>query len=212
VVTIDDALLLEVPVAHDDASMVLYVQDATASYRARATSALASAVLQQAYFSSLRTEQQLGYVVAMNNRTIRDRGAVTFIIQSPVASPAALEQATIRFMEEQLPRVREMDPTTFEQFKAGLISRLTERAKNLRERSGRYLADLEADVTTFDSQQQIAGIVAGLSRQDVTDYLAETLDRLGTARLLIYSLGRFSDAPAVGRHVDDSPASLPAGF
>ncbi len=135
----------------------------------------------------------------MSNRTIRDRGALTFVIQSPVASPAALEAATLTFMREQLPQMQDMDEQTFAQFQSGLVSRLTERAKNLRERSARYLADLEADVTTFDSQAQIAAIVAGLSREEVTEHLTETIERLGSARLLVYSLGRFEEAPSLGR-------------
>ncbi|MEM8769890.1 MAG: insulinase family protein, partial [Pseudomonadota bacterium] len=172
---VEEALLLEIPVEHNDASMVLYVQDADASFEARARSALTSQILRQSFFSSLRTEQQLGYVVTMTNRTLRDRGALVFIIQSPVASPADLEAATLEFMQAELPKVAELDEATFEQFKAGLVSRLTERAKNLRERSGRYLADLDAEVTTFDSQDRIAAIVNSLTLDDVTDYLTETM-------------------------------------
>ncbi|MGD8415833.1 MAG: insulinase family protein [Pseudomonadales bacterium] len=205
---VNEPLLLELDIDHDDASEVLYVQDAQASLRARATSALAAQILSQPFFSSLRTDQQLGYVVTLTNRTIRNRGALVFIIQSPVASPAALEQATLTFMKDQLPRVAHMDAATFAQNKAGLISRLTEAPKNLRERTARYLADLDADVTTFDSQQQIAGIVANLTLDDVTTYLTQTLDRLHSARLLVYNLGRFDQAPTLGRHLE--AAELPA--
>jgi secreted Zn-dependent insulinase-like peptidase len=201
VAAVDEPLLFEVEVDHNDASMVLYVQDAEASFAARARSALTAQILQQAYFSSLRTDQQLGYVVALTNRTIRDQGAIAFIIQSPVASPAALEASTLAFMEDQLTQVRDMDQAVFEQFRAGLVSRLTERAKNLRERTTRYLADLDADVTSFDSQQQIARIVTSLSKEDVLAYMSTTIDRLSGARLLVYNMGKFSDAPTLGRNL-----------
>jgi len=206
VVQIEESLLLELLIDHNDASMVLYVQDVEASYESRATSALTAQILRQAYFSSLRTDQQLGYVVAMTNRTIRNRGAIAFIIQSPVASPAALETATIAFMESQLPEVQNMDEATFEQFKTGLVSQLTEKAKNLRERSARYLADLDADVTTFDSQQQIADIVSTLSLEDVVEYMNLTIERLSDARLLIYNRGKFSDGPENGRRLSGPDA------
>ncbi len=199
---IDQPELLALDADHDDAAMVLYVQDAEASFQSRAKSALTAQILQQAYFSSLRTDQQLGYVVSMNNRTVRDRGGLVFVIQSPVASPAALEAATLEFMVAQPPLVAAMDAQTFEHHKAGLISRLTEQPKNLRERTARYLADLEADVTTFDSQAQIADIVATLTLDDVMAYLNETVERLTDARLLVYSLGRFDDAPTNGRRID----------
>jgi len=201
---VNEPLLLELDVPHDDAAMVLYVQDAEASYESRAKSALTAQILQQAYFSSLRTDQQLGYVVSMMNQTLRNRGGLLFAIQSPVASPAALERATLDFMTAQIPVVAAMDSETFEHHKAGLISRLTEQPKNLRERTTRYLADLDADVTTFDSQERIAGIVGQLSLDDVVAYLTQTVERLTDARLLVYSMGQFDDAPTNGRRLDSA--------
>jgi secreted Zn-dependent insulinase-like peptidase len=137
---------------------------------------------------------------------MRDRGALVFIIQSPVASAADLEAATLAFMRDQLPLVEAMDAAAFEQFKEALAGRLTEQAKNLRERNVRYLADLDADVTTFDSQQQIADIVRDLTLEDVTEHLALTLDRLETARLLVFSRGQFDSAPSLGRLLPDTGA------
>ena len=99
-----------------------------------------------------------------------------------------------------------MDEASFAQFKEALAGRLTEQAKNLRERNARYLADLEAGVTTFDSQQQIADIVRGLKLADVTEHLELTLDRLESARLLVFSRGQFNSAPANGRMLPDAGA------
>lgn len=207
---VDEPLLLELQVDHNDAAMVLYVQDPEANFESRARSALISQILSQQYFSKLRTEQQLGYVVTMTNRTMRDRGALVFIIQSPVASPADLEAATLAFMREQLPLVAGMDPTAFVQFKEALASRLTEQAKNLRERNARYLADLEAGVVTFDSQARIAEIVRALTLEDVTEHLADTIDRLESARLLVFSRGRFEEAPSLGQLLSNGHGA-PAG-
>ncbi|MEM8769599.1 MAG: hypothetical protein AAGE43_19345, partial [Pseudomonadota bacterium] len=72
-----------------------------------------------------------------------------------------------------------------------------------RERSDRYLADLDAEVTTFDSQDRIAAIVNSLTLEDMTDYLTETMTRLEEARLLIYNRGRFETVPTVGRQLDN---------
>ena len=203
---VSEPLLLELSVDHNDAAMVLYVQDPEADFESRARSALISQILSQQYFSKLRTEQQLGYVVTMTNRTIRNRGALVFIVQSPVASAADLENATLAFMREQLPQMEEMDPAAFEQFKNALAGRLTERAKNLRERNGRYLADLEAGVTSFDSQQQIADIVRNLTLDEVVEHLTMTVDRLEDARLLVFSRGQFDATPALGRLLPDTGA------
>lgn len=198
VTEVDDAWLLEVPVDHDDASLVLYVQDPEASYSYRAKSALAGQLLGQFYFSELRTEQQLGYIVTMTNRTFKDQGGMAFIVQSPVASAARIETATLEFMQKQLPLLAELSEETFAQHKASLIGNLTERDKNLGDRSRRYWADLSAGVTTFDSQARIADLVGDLSKAEMIDYVRGVIERLNSARVLIFSRGRFEEVPTRG--------------
>ena len=206
VTVVDDAYLLGIDIDHDDASMVLYRQDPEASYRARATSALAAAMLRQQYFTELRTEQQLGYVVSASNRTLRDRGGLAFIIQSPVASAAQLEDATRTFMAAQPTALEAMTEAQFEQHKAGLISRLTERDRNLRERTSRYLADLDVGDTGFDSQARIADLVADLSKADMLDYYQAVIADLDERRVLIYNQGKFNESPAEGIRLNSAVA------
>lgn len=206
VVDITDPWLLAVEVDHNDASIALHIQDSESSYEQRARSALAGQILSQEYFSSLRTEQQLGYVVSLSSQTKHDRGGLTFIIQSPVASPGELETATIAFMDTQLKAFASMSDETFARQKAGLVSRLTERDKNLRDRTSRYWSDLNLDVTSFDSRQQIAAIVESLSKEQMAEFLDGVVKKLTTARILVYSNGKFETEPKVGRQLDGAAA------
>jgi secreted Zn-dependent insulinase-like peptidase len=188
----------QLDVDHQDAAMVLYLQDPGSGVESRARTALASSILRQAYFTSLRTEQQLGYVVAVTNQTLRDRSGLAFIVQSPVASAAQLEQATQDFLAEQLEIVGSMPEDVFASYKQGLIATLTERDRNLAERGQRLWSNLELDVTTFDLRQQIADQVSRLTKDQIVDYLTRTAARFDDDRLLVYSNGRFEDAPLGG--------------
>lgn len=203
---ITGSLLLEVPVDHNDASMILHTQDDDASFANRAQSLLAAQMLQPEYFRQLRTEQQLGYVVSANARAIVDRGGITFIVQSPTASAAKVEQATLEFVHEfnQQP----IDPANFAQQKTGLISQLLEKPKNLGEKSQRYWADLSRDLTSFDSREQIADEVRALEIEDVERYLAALERRLTNKRLLIYSKGKFQEVPDHGKKLASSIADF----
>lgn len=183
---------------HDDAAMVIYLQNERSGMAQRARSALAASVLRQAYFTSLRTEQQLGYVVAAADQTLRQRGGLAFIVQSPVASAADLERATRGFLTEQLEVLETMPEAAFASFKAGLISRLTESDKNLNERGQRLWTDLDLGITTFDSRRQIAAEVAALGKAELLEFLAAAAARYPQRRLLVYSNGRFDDAPEDG--------------
>lgn len=188
-------------VDHQDAAMVLYLQDPDSAVPSRALSALTASILRQAYFTSLRTEQQLGYVVALNHQMVRDRGGLAFIVQSPVASAADLERATGAFLQAQQRVIGRLDAAAFADYQQGLITRLTERDRNLGERGRRLWGDLDLGVTTFDTQQQLAAAVAALTLDDVRAYLAEASGRFEAERLLVYSSGRFEEAPALGTEV-----------
>jgi len=183
---------------HDDAAMVIYLQNEQSGPAQRARSGLAASMLRQAYFTSLRTEQQLGYVVAVANQTLRERGGLAFIVQSPVASAADLERATRDFLTSQLEALETMPETAFDSFKQGLIGRLTESDKNLNERGQRLWTDLDLGITSFDSRQQIAAEVAALGKSDVLEFLAAAAAAYPQRRLLVYSNGRFDEAPQEG--------------
>jgi len=202
VATVSRNLLIDTDVDHDDAAMVTYLQDPDAGITGRARSAMAVQLLRQAYFSSLRTEQQLGYVVTVAQKTLRDRAGLAFIVQSPVASPAALDRATADFMTARLEAIEAMSEEAFAEYRDGLVARLSERDKNLNERSRRLWADLELGITSFDSREQLVAAVRQLDRPAMQRYLAELASRLGRERLLAFSRGRFDEVPRRGLLID----------
>jgi len=195
-----------IEVEHEDAALVLYVQDRIASLPARAQSALAASILRQAFFTSLRTEQQLGYVVSLSNQVLRDQGGLAFIIQSPVASAAELKAASRDFLVEQIDVVAQLPADDYARFQQGLIARVTERDRNLGERGRRLWSDLDLGFTDFDTREQIAAAIAAIRQQDIVDYLRAVLADFDTRSLVIYAPGRFADAPQAGSIVGDVSA------
>lgn len=203
---VDDRVRYPLDIEHQDAALVMYVQDTESSLPARARTALAASVIRQAYFTSLRTEQQLGYVVAANNQTLRDRGGLVFIVQSPVASAADIETRTRAFIDEQIAAVAALPETEFEQFRAGLLSQLLERDRNLAQRSDRLWRDLDLGFTRFDSREQIAASIRTLTRDDIVTYLRGVSNAFEDRVLLAYSPGKFEAVPTGGRRVRDAVA------
>jgi insulysin len=203
VVDVTSARRYVLDIDHQDAAMVLYLQNPDSSIASRAKTALAASMLRQAYFTSLRTEQQLGYVVSVSNQTMRDRGGLAFIVQSPVASAAALERATQEFLTGYLQAATAMSEETFAAYQQGLIARLMERDQNLRQRGQRLWSNLDLGVTTFDLREQLARAVAELSRADMVAHLTAEAARFNDHRLMVYSNGRFEDAPSQGAPVQD---------
>jgi secreted Zn-dependent insulinase-like peptidase len=206
VADITEPLLLNMNVDHNDAALLIYVQDKDASFASRAKSGLAGQILRSAYFSSLRTDQQLGYVVSAGVRRLNTRSGNLFLVQSPKAGVKDLEQATLTFMQNYVDSWQDLSNEEFAQQKSGLISRLTESDKNLAQRSQKYWQNLQDENYDFDTNKQIAAAVEQLSKDQMGEFMQDILKRLKGNRILIFSPGKFGQAPNKGRLLEDTLA------
>jgi len=192
---------IDLAVDHNDATLLIYAQDADASAASRARSALAGQLLRSPFFSDLRTEQQLGYVVSAGIRRMDTQSGNLFLVQSPKANVAYLEQAVVKFLQAYVDDWDTLSQELFDQQKSGLIARLTEKDKNLAQRSQHYWQSIAEENYDFDSNQQIADIVADLTKEDMGEFLQDLLQRIQSQRLKIYSLGAVAQPD-----LDGSPA------
>ena len=205
--SIDKALRLQIPVDHNDAAIVLHIQDKDESFDSRARSSLAAQILHNAYFLELRTNQQLGYIVSVSNRPIVKRGGISFIVQSPVKSAVGLVEATQNFLADFKTNWQDVDPSEFDQQKAGLINRLTQKPKNLGDRSQQYWGDLRQGYLNFDSRQQVADIVATLTQEDMANFFTRLQNSFDNQQLLIYTQGKFDETPSAGTLLKSATAT-----
>jgi secreted Zn-dependent insulinase-like peptidase len=173
--------------------MVLYLQDDHENLASRARSALLVHLIRPAYFTSLRTEQQLGYVVSAMNPVLRERGAVGFVIQSPVAPVQELKKRTLTFLQQQVKKLEEMESQEFQENKMGLISVLLEKDKNLSARAQRYWSNLDRGIVSFDAAKQLAEQVDGLDQRDMIEFVKVTLNKLTDNYFMVFSQGKFAE-------------------
>ena len=176
---------------HDDAALFLYVQAEGDELTDRAKTYLLHHLISPGFFSSLRTDQQLGYVVAAVNSTIKRRGGLGFIIQSPVAGPNYLRSRITNYLKEENARLAALDDNEFTENKTGLILKLMQRDKNLGQRAARYWSDLEMDLETFDGREQLASAIRDLTKEDVLNFFDVIREKTESEYLLISSDGKF---------------------
>jgi secreted Zn-dependent insulinase-like peptidase len=191
---IKESASIDLAVDHNDAALLIYVQDPNDSFASRAQSALAGQLLRSPFFSSLRTDQQLGYVVSAGIRRMDTQSGNLFLVQSPSAGVAHIENAVMVFLEQYIAQWDALPKEAFEQQKAGLITRLMEKDKNLAQRSQRYWRSLSEENFAFDSNRQIADQVSGLNKQDMKAFLEDLYQRVQKQRLLIFSVGAIPEA------------------
>ena len=201
---LDQSVLLELNIDHDDASMVIYIQDTDDNISTRATSSLAGQMIGTPYFSDLRTDQQLGYVVNAGARLMNERNGLVFLVQSPVQGADYLEEATASFLAQYLESLDTMTEQEFRQHQDGLINNLLQRDKNLSQRSQRYWSDLKKDNLAFDTREQLAEAIKALTKPNIVAYLSRVQSDLEKKRLLVFSQGKFNSRPTSGIKISDS--------
>ena len=187
---------------NDDAAMVMYLQGANESFEERALFGLTSQILRGPYYNDLRTEQQLGYAVVVTPSVLRRTPGIAFVVQSPVAGPGKLLDASESFVTHYRGALVAMSNDEFTAYQQGLISRLREKDKNLVDRSQRYWSDLDVGFTDFDSREQIATQIERIDQARLLEFYDRLLGLEQHQRLVIYSSGKFADVPP-GRPITD---------
>lgn len=88
-------------------------------------------IIKAPFFHSLRTEQQLGYIVAAVDSTFQRVPGMALLVQSPVADSRQLIVAIDEFLVEFEQQIAELSDSEFEQHRSGLLAILQEKPKTL---------------------------------------------------------------------------------
>ena len=175
-------------VDHPDAVTVMYYQGNQKSIDEQARWRMLGQVLSSPFFTSLRTEQQLGYVVGAAFSESKNMPGLLFVVQSSAVSAPELQKRMNTFIQEYAGQLKTMDEKEFQNHKAGLISKLLKKDDRLGTRVSRYMDDLEWKQYSFDFKKRIAEEVKGLTQQQLLAFYRQNfLER--PRRLVVYSSG-----------------------
>lgn len=175
-VTDADSRLLKAPAGqyqqavvqdHPDKVMTLYLQGSDTSDMARAEAGLLAQMISSPYYQYMRTEQQLGYIVFATAYPQKSVPGLLFIVQSPTASPEEMMNHSRIFFRDYEGKLETMSDEEFALFQEGLITRLTEKPKNMGEKAANFWADLSTERYTFDTRQAIADEVVNITKTQI---------------------------------------------
>jgi insulysin len=162
-----ESLQYAVKVPHDDSVVAWYLQGSGDTWRDRAATALTAQIMSSGFFQELRTEKQLGYVVAAFDFPKADVPGLVMLVQSPVADAGAVATEMQAFMQRVEPA---LDEEQFERHKASLVSDIMRPDKNLNERAEFYWQAIARKQWNFDSRESLADAVESLSLADWKAY------------------------------------------
>jgi insulysin len=146
----------EIPVDHTDAAVMLYLQGRSDSLSERAHLLLVGEMLASPFYTSLRTEKQLGYVVAaFASNHLRVPG-IGMVVQSPSVDEAGIKSEMLGFLQAHRVEAAELVESDLQRYKASVLSGLEETPKNLSELNGRFMESLGLGYRDFDFRDQLA--------------------------------------------------------
>ncbi|MGI2027262.1 insulinase family protein [Endozoicomonas acroporae] len=183
----DTNRVLNMAIEHDDSMLISYYQIPETDNLERAQYALLGRLLANPFFNSLRTEQQLGYVVFAGPRPFEKHPGVIFVVQSPKLDPIGLEGRVDQFLNDQKAVLAGLTDQELEQYRQGLIGDLLKKDDNMDERNGRFWQGIASGELDFDNRVKIADEIGKLKPSDMQSALARLVQNRG--KLVIRSFG-----------------------
>ena len=183
----DSNRVVNMAIEHDDSMVVSYYQIPSTDNRSRAQYALLGRLLGNPFFNSLRTEQQLGYVVFAGPRPFEQRPGIVFVVQSPKLDPVGLEKRIDQFLVDQQQALANLTDKELETYRQGLIGDLLKKDDNMDERTGRFWQGIASGEMDFDNRLRIAEEIRQLTPADMQAALARLQENKG--KLVVRSFG-----------------------
>ena len=192
-VSVSPRAQVEVTPEQKDTAVLWYVQGGEDSLAERARVALLQQLLDAPFYTTLRTERQLGYVVGSRILPFRLVPGMIFYVQSPQAGPTHLAGEIEQFVTGHCAVQEAMQPGEIARARQAVIARLEEQPKNLDEQVARHRESLALGDRSFDFRARLA---AAVRSTDATD-LTETCRRLfGEQRRGLWVIAAQADVDA----------------
>ena len=163
------APLRQIPVEHDDSSAVLYIQGGGDSLRERANVAVLDGMMSAPFYSEMRTEKKLGYVVGSRLAHRQRVPGLMFFIQSPVVSAQQLRTEINGFISEFEEVIENLSEEELERYRRSVLVNIEETPKSLAELSARHWESLQLGFDDFDFRPQLAEQVRAVSKESLQD-------------------------------------------
>lgn len=182
----NEFLLSNLESEHHDSTALLYLQAPDASLRSRAATALLNEIITTPFYTRLRTEKQLGYVVSSHFLPLHERPGVALLVQSPTADPIRLYDEYTLFLQQMVERLIALPEPELERYRQSLLSRINQRDNDLSSRSDRFWREIDRGNFAFDTRTRLSAITRELGRTDLLQMMEQLLQR----KLLIRGFGR----------------------
>ncbi len=159
----------------DDALALMYLVKGKDYLQDKVKSTLLADIISRWYFNDLRTDKQLGYVVAAQALHTGKTSGLVFMVQSPNATPKQIMQHNERFFKESYEKLIAMTSDEFKQYRASLLEKLQRKPESLDQEFMRFSSDFAKNNFRFDSREQLIEIARHITQEQLIDYYKQAV-------------------------------------
>ncbi|GAA5919925.1 hypothetical protein JCM1841_000046 [Sporobolomyces salmonicolor] len=173
----------------NSAASVYYQVGATTDHALVARLALFAQIAKVPVFSTLRTKEQLGYIVSSSPWTLNAWAGFRVIVQSE--RPAEyLEDRIEALWSAFCETLERMGEDEFGKERESLAAKKEERAKSLAQESARFWAQIETNELDFASREREAATIRQLTKKDIIDFFQTYISPSSSSRTKLSILMR----------------------
>lgn len=170
-----------------------------------AVTGLLAQIMNEPCFNTLRTEEQLGYIVSSFSLSNHGTANLGIIVQSEFDTEY-LQWRVENFLKQFAQYLREMPRDTFKEHRQAYCDSLLQKYKNMQEESSRISAAIYLGDYNFTHRQKKANYVSKLSKFDILYYLEQFAFDPVASRLIInlksQKISKSGDVPTTPTYQD----------
>lgn len=192
-------LTQELMIDHNDSTIIANYISSDNSLTNRAKYSLFGSMFNAAFFKTIRTDQQLGYIVSGRNIRLEDYPGLSFLIQSPKVGPVELMHRVDNFMLDYKTTLNDITEEKFADYKKGLIKNIEAKHKNLNERTSHYWSEINDKAFNFDSNERMVAEITKITKAQMVTFMDTIIAE--TPPIVVRSFG---NAHQQGQDFDDA--------
>jgi len=175
----------------ENSAVTFYFQLPTRDAKETILLELLSEAIEQAFYNSLRTQQQLGYIVFSGIRNKEGIYSLVFTVQSSVLDGPGLSQCIETFLEkEALPLLTSLSAQDFESYRQGIRVGKLEPDQRLTSQASRFWSEVSMNLVyepQFDRSMREVKLLDAVDQRDFTQFVKDFLSPMGSKRRLLVS-------------------------
>lgn len=134
----------------------------------------------------MRTIEQLGYVVWATESAKRDALGIRFLVQSSNKNAAYIRERLDSFLATMAGKLGELSDEEFKTQVDSVLTRVSEKDKNLGEEFGRFWTELDTHKYQFDRQEREIEALKKVTKAEFQAYFDKLILKEGHRRLDVH--------------------------